>query len=57
MISIGAVTETFSSTLTSTVTGAVSETFSAGQTTDITGTLDLNASSEVDVDAGTINLN
>ena len=57
VISIGAVIETFSSTLTTTVTAAVSETFSAGQTTNITGTLDLDASTEVDIDAATINLN
>ena len=37
--------------------GAVTETFSAGQTTNITGTLDLDASVEVDIDAATINLN
>jgi hypothetical protein len=55
--STGAVTETFSSTLTTTVTAAVSETFSAGQTTNITGTLNLDASTEVDIDAPTINLN
>ena len=53
----GAVTETYSSTLTTTVTAAVSETFSAGQTTNITGTLNLDASTEVDIDAPTINLN
>ena len=57
--STGAVTEIFSSTLSTTVTsgvsqvfggtlgttvtGAVSETFSSGQTTDITGTLDIDA--------------
>ena len=40
-----------------TSTGAVTETFSAGQTTNITGTLDLNATTEVDIDAATINLN
>ena len=57
VISIGAVIETFSSTLTTTVSAAVSETFSAGQTTNITGTLDLDASTEVDIDAATINLN
>jgi len=57
VISIGAVIETFSSTLTTAVTAAVSETFSAGQTTNITGTLDLDASTEVDIDAATINLN
>ena len=49
VISIGAVTETFSSTLTTTVTAAVSETFGASQTTAVTGTLD--------IDAATINLN
>ena len=57
VISTGAVIETFSSTLTTTVTAAVSETFGAGQTTNITGTLDLDASTEVDIDAATINLN
>ena len=49
VISIGAVIETFSSTLTTTVTAAVSETFGASQTTAVTGTLD--------IDAATINLN
>jgi len=53
----GAVTETYKNTKTETVTGAVSETYSANQTTSITGTLDLNASSEIDMDAGTINMN
>ena len=52
-----AVTETYNDTLTQAVTGLVSETYSASQTTNITGTLDLDASTEVDVDAGTINLN
>ena len=42
---------------TETVTGAVSETYKANQTTNITGTLDLDASTEVDVDGGVINLN
>ena len=37
--------------------GAVTETFSAGQTTNITGTLDFDASVEVDIDAATFNLN
>jgi len=53
----GAVTETYKDTKTETVTGAVSETYSANQTTSITGTLDLDASSEIDMDAGTINMN
>ena len=53
----GAVTETYASTLTTAITGAVSETYSAGQTTNITGTLDLDASTEVDIDAGVINMN
>ena len=53
----GAVTETYKDTKTETVTGAVSETYSANQTTNITGTLDLDASSEIDMDAGTINMN
>jgi len=53
----GAVTETYSDAKTETVTGAVSETYKANQTTNITGTLDLDASTEVDIDAGTINLN
>ena len=39
------------------VTGAVSETYSANQTTNITGTLDLDASTEVDIDSALINLN
>jgi len=51
------VTETYEDAKTETVTGAVSETYKANQTTNITGTLDLDASAEVDVDAGTINLN
>ena len=53
----GAVTETYSDAKTETVTGAVSETYKANQTTNITGTLDLDASTEVDIDAGVINLN
>ena len=53
----GAVSETYSSTLTQKVTGAVSETYEANQTTNITGTLDLDASTEVDIDAATININ
>ena len=53
----GAVSETYKDTKTETVTGAVSETYSANQTTNITGTLDLDASTEVDIDAGVINLN
>ena len=44
-------------TKTEVVTGLVSETYKANQTTKITGKLDLDASSEVDVDAGIINLN
>lgn len=44
-------------TKTEVVTGAVSETYKSNQTTNITGTLDLDASSEVDIDAGVINLN
>ena len=51
------VTETYNDTLTQAVTGLVSETYSASQTTNITGTLDLDASTEVDIDASTINLN
>ena len=42
---------------TEVVTGKVSETYKANQTTNITGTLDLDASTEVDIDAGVINLN
>ena len=53
----GAVTETYSSTLTQAVTGLVSETYNASQKTNISGTLDLDASSEVDIDSGVINLN
>ena len=49
--------EVIKGTLTQDVTGAVSETYKANQTTNITGTLDLDASSEVDIDAGVINLN
>ena len=49
--------ETYKDTKTETVTGAVSETYEANQTTSITGTLDLDASSEIDMDAGTINMN
>ena len=44
-------------TKTEVVTGAVTETYKSNQTTNITGTLDLDASSEVDIDAGVINLN
>lgn len=51
------VTETYQDAKTESVTGLVSETYSASQTTNITGTLDLDASSEVDIDAGVINLN
>ena len=51
------VTETYEDAKTETVTGAVSETYKANQTTNITGTLDLDASAEVDVDSGVINLN
>ena len=50
-------TQTVSGTLTQSVTGAVSETYSANQTTNITGTLDLDASTEVDIDSPLINLN
>ena len=50
-------TQTVSGTLTQSVTGAVSETYSANQTTNITGTLDLDASTEVDIDSALINLN
>mgnify|MGYP005662870255 CR=1 FL=1 len=53
----GNVNEVIKGTLTQDVTGAVSETYKANQTTNITGTLDLDASSEVDIDAGVINLN
>ena len=53
----GNVNEVIKGTMTQTVTGAVSETYKANQTTNITGTLDLDASTEVDIDAGTINLN
>jgi len=53
----GAVSETYKAEKTENVTGLVSETYQASQTTNITGTLDLDASSEVDVDAGVINLN
>lgn len=51
------VTETYQDTKTESVTGAVTETYAANQTTKITGTLDLDASTEVDIDAGVINLN
>ena len=51
------VTETYQDTKTETVTGAVLETYKSNQTTNITGTLDLDASTEVDIDAGVINLN
>lgn len=49
--------EVIKGTLTQSVTGKVSETYKASQTTNITGTLDLDASTEVDIDAGVINLN
>ena len=53
----GKVSETYKDTKTENVTGLVSETYQANQTTNITGTLDLDASTEVDIDAGVINLN
>jgi hypothetical protein len=53
----GDVKEVIKGKMTQEVTGAVSETYKANQTTNITGTLDLDASSEVDIDAGVINLN
>ena len=53
----GAVLETYKDAKTETVTGAVLETYKSNQTTNITGTLDLDASTEVDIDAGVINLN
>ena len=53
----GKVSETYKDTKTENVTGLVSETYQASQTTNITGTLDLDASTEVDIDAGVINLN
>ena len=52
-----AVSETYKDTKTENVTGLVSETYKASQTTNITGTLDLDASTEVDIDVGVINLN
>jgi len=51
------VTETYQDAKTEEVTGLVSETYKANQTTNITGTLDLDASTEIDADAGVINLN
>ena len=51
------VTETYQDAKTEEVTGLVSETYKANQTTNITGTLDLDASVEIDADAGVINLN
>jgi hypothetical protein len=65
LISVGAVTETFSSTqsttvggtLTTSVTGKVSETFNAGQTTTVDGTLSLSGSGSVKVSSdGTIRI-
>ena len=53
----GDVKEVIKGKMTQEVTGAVSETYKANQTTNITGTLDLDASTEVDIDAGVINLN
>ena len=44
-------------TKTETVTKKVTETYLADQQTNITGTLDIDASTEVDVDSGIINLN
>ena len=44
-------------TLGEVIDGQVTETYGSNQTTNITGTLDLDASTEVDIDAGTINLN
>ncbi|MDP7367289.1 MAG: hypothetical protein QGH83_08510, partial [Candidatus Pacebacteria bacterium] len=37
--------------------GLVTETFRASHTSDVTGTLDLNVSTEVDIDSAIINLN
>ena len=53
----GNVNEVIKGSLTQKVTGAVSETYEASQKTNITGTLDLDASTEVDIDAATINMN
>jgi hypothetical protein len=53
----GNVIENIKGTLTQTVDGTVTETYKNNQKTDITGTLDLDASTEIDADAGVINLN
>lgn len=44
-------------TLGEVIDGQVTETYGSNQTTNITGTLDLDASTELDLDAPTINLN
>jgi len=44
-------------TLGEVIDGQVTETYGSNQTTNITGTLDLDASTEVDIDSATINLN
>ena len=53
----GAVTETYNSTKTETVEDKVSETYKKDQQTNVTGTIDIDATTEVDIDAGEINLN
>ena len=50
-------TENIKGKLTQTVDDSVTETYKNNQTTNITGTLDLDASTEIDADAGVINLN
>ena len=52
-----AVNETYNQKLITKVTKAVEETFTGGQKTLITGTLDLDATTEVDIRSATINLN
>ena len=52
-----AVNETYNQKLITKVTKAVEETFTGGQKTLITGTLDLDATTEVDIQSGTVNLN
>ena len=52
-----AVNETYNQKLITKVTKAVEETFTGGQKTLITGTLDLDATTEVDIRSAAVNLN
>ena len=58
LISAGAVTETFSGSLTTSVSGAVSETYSSGQTTTVSGTTTITGTSGITVtSSGSLALN